>query len=75
LARQLPESKSGNLGDPAMFEPFQKRVKIVKSPQMAESDKKVGYQSHRDTRPGHYTVKGSFINLSDLQKAKSDNSG
>jgi hypothetical protein len=46
-----------------MYEPFQKRVKIVKSPQMAESDKKLGYQSHRDTRPGHYTVKGSFIKL------------
>jgi hypothetical protein len=55
-----------------MYEPFQKRVKIVKSPQMAESDKKLGNQSHRDTRPGRYTVKGSFIKLPGSADANSE---
>ena len=55
-----------------MYEPFQRRVKIVKSPQMADSDKKIGNQSHRDTRPGHYTVKGSFIKLPDPTDASGD---
>jgi hypothetical protein len=45
---------------------FRKQVKIVRSPDLPENraiSAAKGHQSQRDTRPGHFTIKGSFITL------------
>ena len=55
-----------------MNRPFRKQVKIVKSLQMADADKEIGNRSHRDTRPGHFTIKGSFIKLPGSPDATSE---
>jgi len=55
-----------------MNRPFRKQVKIVKSSQMADSDQQGGYRTHRDTRPGRFTIKGSFIKLPGSPDATAD---
>lgn len=61
-----------------MSVPFRKQVKIVKLPEMAAkpaSPMAVDAEAReRDSRPGRFTVKGTFINLSDRDEAKSDGS-
>jgi hypothetical protein len=49
-----------------MNRPFRKQVKIVKALKMGESDQHSGRSRYRDSRPGHFTIKGSFIKLPDL---------
>ncbi len=59
-----------------MSVPFRKQVKIVKVPEIAgetASPTVVDAEAReRDSRPGRFTVKGTFISLSDRDEARSD---
>jgi hypothetical protein len=58
-----------------MNRPFRKQVKIVRSPELDENtaiSARRPRAGHRDTRPGRFTIKGSFIRLPDSNGATSD---
>ncbi len=59
-----------------MVEPTKQNVRITKSPDFLENGmrrwREPSERNERDNRPGHYSITGAFVELSDSLETTSD---